>query len=149
MAKPGKKKRPHKIPDDPQPRKHPPEISDIVLDNITGMLEAWAPQPTWSEYFAGVKRQDKNILQSMLRGAINQYGKEEIAQRLDKSAKVVIELVERILYDSGGKNGREQTQFDLQRFSEILMERPLTVNESKEITQIAETLDYVNPEQLE
>ena len=58
-------------------------------------------------------------------------------------------LVQEILYGSGDregnfKDGRTQVNFDLARFSAIIMGRPLTVDESKDLAEIAENLEVIN-----
>lgn len=118
-----------------------PHQADIVLTNIEEMIEHWSPQSNWTPYFSSVKSKDKNILKNILNGAINEYDRQTIARRLERNAFEAMEIVNRILYESGGKSGRDQTQLDLQRFSAIIMGRSLTVEESKKMTEVTETME--------
>lgn len=126
-----------------------PEFSDIVLANIKAELERWTPAPNWTPSLAEAKTHDKNVLESALNGAIEQYGEQAVAQRLQENAEEINTLVQEILYGSGSKegnfkNGRTQVNFDLARFSAIIMGRPLTVDESIDLTELAETMELEN-----
>lgn len=126
-----------------------PEFSDIVLANIRAEIERWTPVPNWTPSLAEAKTHDKNVLESALNGAIEQYGEQAVAQRLQENAEEINTLVQEILYGSGGKegnfkNGRTQVNFDLARFSAIIMGRPLTVDESIDLTELAETMELEN-----
>lgn len=129
----------------PKPRSLPRQYT-IVLDNITELIRTWSPQSNWTPYFSSVKNKDKNILSNILEGAISQEGEQAVARRLNNHATEIMDIVNRILYESGGKTGRDQTQLDLQRFSQIIMGRRLTVEESKNMTEIAETMNGENTE---
>ena len=76
----------------------------------------------------------------MFDGAIRQEGEEVIAARLEAHATEVIALVQEILYGSGGKDGN-QIQNDFARFSQILIDRSLTVDESIELAEAQEYLE--------
>ena len=126
-----------------------PEFSDIVLANIKAELERWTPAPNWTPSLAEAKTHDKNVLESALNGAIEQHGEQAVAQRLQENAEEINTLVQEILYGSGSKegnfkNGRTQVNFDLARFSAIIMGRPLTVDESIDLTELAETMELEN-----
>lgn len=126
-----------------------PEFSDIVLANIRAEIERWTPMPNWTPSLAEAKRHDKNVLENTLNGAIAQDGERAVAQRLQENASEVNTLVQEILYASGSKegnfsNGRTQVNFDLARFSAIIMGRPLTVDESIDLTELSETMELEN-----
>lgn len=122
-----------------KPKQYRPSQGAIILDNIRELIRTWAPLPNWSPYFAGVKENDKNILERILDGAITSEGENIVARRMAQHAVEIMELANSICYDSGGKTGRDQVQMDLQRFSAIIMGRSMTVDESKEITDAVET----------
>lgn len=119
-----------------------PMQSRIVLENVREMIAKWEPQANWSPYFAEVKRRDKNILSNILEGAVNTEGENTVARRMERHAIEIMDIVNRTLYESGGKTGRDQVQIDLQRFSAIIMGRNLTVNESKDITDAVEQMGF-------
>lgn len=126
-----------------------PEFSDIVLANIRAEIERWTPMPNWTPSLAEAKRHDKNVLENTLNGAIAQDSERAVAQRLQENASEVNTLVQEILYASGSKegnfsNGRTQVNFDLARFSAIIMGRPLTVDESIDLTELSETMELEN-----
>lgn len=121
-----------------------PKFSNTVLANIRAEIERWTPQPNWTPYFAKLKENDKNIVARALDGAIAQDGEKAVAWRLEQFASEVKPLVEEILYGSGGKEGRTQINFDLVRFSSIITGRVLTVDESIDLTELAETMELEN-----
>lgn len=129
-----------------------PSIVDIVLSNVEEMLETWTPHEYWTHgnkktgvTLADIKRKDRNIAKSILEGAISTYGREVVAQRLEEHAEEVNQLLDQILYGSGDKNvknGREQAQFALVRFSAIVSGRLPSVKESMELTELTEAEDF-------
>lgn len=126
-----------------------PAISFVILDNIREEIRRWAPLPNWTKGLSESKERDKNILERLLDGAIAQQGKTVVAKRLEEHAFEVNDLVQEILYGSGSKegnfrDGRTQVNFDLARFSAIIMGRSLTVEESKDLTDLAENLEVNN-----
>lgn len=119
----------------------PPSQTFEILENIREYIRQWAPSSGWTDYFSQVKEHDKNTLERILEGAVAQEGEEAVAKRLEDNANEVNYLLEEILYGSGGKHGRNQINFDLVRFSAIVMGRALTIEESQELTDIAENLE--------
>lgn len=124
-------------PSDPVTGGSLPSQSDIILQTILDMISNWSPNWGWSDWLNEIKENDKNILERMLRGAINSEGKDVVAQRLEANATEAIELANEILYGSDGQYGQEVNRRFAQ-FEEILIGRPLTVDESIEITNIQE-----------
>lgn len=115
-----------------------PEIPDVgdlpaatyeIIENVREEIRKWAPSSGWAEFFTESKHRDKNILENMLEGAIRQEGADVIAARLEAHAYEVLSIVQEILYGSGGKDGN-QVNNDFARFSQILLGRGLTVEES-------------------
>lgn len=123
-----------------------PSITDTVLKNVEDEIRRWQPPANRSEWFQKKKEADKNLLQRILEGAIQSEGREAVAARLEANAEEVNRIVQEVLYESGGgdadRSGRSKINFDLVRFSAILMGRPLTVDESKTLTDFEESGEY-------
>ena len=125
-----------------------PEIPDVgdlpvatyeIIENIREEIRKWAPSSGWTEFFADKKHRDKNILENMLEGAIRQEGENVIAARLEAHSYEVSTIIQEILYGSD----TDQINNDFARFSQILLGRSLTVNESIELANAQEyTEDY-------
>lgn len=121
----------------------PIPISRVVLDNVRDEIVKWSPVGNWTEYWSKVKENDKNILVSMLDGYIAREGEAVIASRLEKRANEVNELLQFVLYASGGKEGRSEINFKLARFAEILKGSNLTLSENKALSDLQESIDSV------
>lgn len=123
-----------------------PEIPDVgdlpkatyeIIENVREEIRKWTPSSGWTDFFTEAKRRDKNILENMLEGAIRQEGADVIAARLEAHAYEVLSIVQEILYGSGGKDGN-QVNNDFARFSQILLGRGLTVEESIDLANAQE-----------
>lgn len=138
-----RKKKPKK-PKEPEPEPggidNIPVASHEIIENVREEIRKWSPSTGWTEFFSEAKARDKNILENMFEGAIRQEGEDVIAARLEAHATEVIALVQEILYGSGGKDGN-QIQNDFARFSQILLDRSLTVDESIELAEAQEYLE--------
>lgn len=117
-----------------------------VLKEVRKIIEQWTPNPSWSDYLSNLKEQDKNQLETILNGAIASEGETVVAQRMQKAGDEIIELTYAIIYGDSPNNrsggGRSGVQSNLARFSAIIRGRPLTVEESKEMSEYGEQLDY-------
>ena len=127
----------------------PPRQIYVTLENVREEIRRWSPQPNWSKSLAESKERDKSILENILNGAIASQGEEAVARRLEENSVEINALLQEILYGSGSKegnfkNGRTQVNFDLARFSAIIMGRSLTVEESMDLTDLAENLEVNN-----
>lgn len=127
----------------------PPRQSYATIENVREEIRRWTPQPNWSKSLADLKERDKGILENLLNGAIASQGEEAVARRLEENSVEINALLQEILYGSGSKegnfkNGRTQVNFDLARFSAIIMGRSLTVEESMDLTDLAENLEVNN-----
>lgn len=120
-----------------------PEIPDVgnlpvatyeIIENIREEIRKWAPSSGWMEFFADKKRRDKNILENMFEGAIRQEGENVIAARLEAHSYGITLIIQEILYGSDN----DQINNDFARFSQILLGRSLTVNESIELANAQE-----------
>lgn len=114
-----------------------PTQTDVVLDTILDMIANWSPNSGWMDWWEEIKEADKNKLANILAGAITMDGRDEVAKRLEANAVEAIELANEILYDSDGQYGEEVNK-RFARFVEILRGRPLTIDESIEITDMQE-----------
>lgn len=113
----------------------PPEQDETILRMVEDMIKAWAPYRNWSKYFFNVKSEDMNRLVTLLYDAISQFGRKEVARRLQAEADTVIEICDRILYSSD----IEKVDLDLTHFATILKGSPLTQEESAYFTNLAES----------
>ena len=123
--------------------RRPPRATDVILhntyemlNNFESLLDGWEPDVRWSDDLAEVKADDRTTLRSILNGNIRAFGRDEVAQRLEENAAEIAGIIERVLYSSGSKyhdSGRDGVQQDFKRLREILLDRPLTVDESKDI----------------
>lgn len=126
-----------------------PDETEIVLQQVESLINRWAPDANWTPAFVEWKRQDRNILISILNGEINRSGREVVARRIQLHAEEIINIVETVLYASGGGDykitgaGRNNIQFDITRFAAIIKGDPLTPQESIELQLIGEWLDGV------
>lgn len=128
------------------------EIPDDVyetLRNVREMLSQWIPDSIWTPSLERAKTHDKNVLQSILDGAIASEGEKAVALRMFEKSDRIIDLVTNILYASGSKegnfkDGRTQANADIAAISSIIMGRALTVDESKQLTDIMESTELNN-----
>ena len=124
---------------------HLPREIDQVLSMIEDLVNHWDESITWSESLKNVKRADKDTLKNILDGAIQSLGREQVAMNCLEHQDDLMDIVNRVLYESGDKykqygidSGRTGVQRDLNKFSELLYGRSLTVDESREISEIME-----------
>lgn len=116
-----------------------PDATYEIIENIREEIRKWAPSSGWTDFFADKKHRDKNILENMFEGAIRQEGENVIAARLEAHSYEVSTIIQEILYGSDN----DQINNDFARFSQILLGRSLTVNESIELANAQEyTEDY-------
>ena len=124
---------------------HLPREIDQVLSMIEDLVNHWDESITWSESLKNVKRADKDTLKNILDGAIQSLGREQVAMNCLEHQDDLMDIVNRVLYESGDKykqygidSGRTGVQRDLNKFRELLYGRSLTVDESREISEIME-----------
>ena len=127
----------------------PPSEVDNVLANIEEQLNRWSPSPNWTSSLAGVKENDKNIVQSMYEGALSEYGREGLAQILQGKASQINSLLGEILYASGDKegnfkDGNTRVNFDINLFASLLNDKPLSIHQSERLTDLAESMELNN-----
>lgn len=124
---------------------HLPREIDQVLSMIEDLVNHWDESITWSESLKSVKRVDKETLKNILDGAIQSLGREQVAMNCLEHQDDLMDIVNRVLYESGDKykqygidSGRTGVQRDLNKFRELLYGRSLTVDESREISEMME-----------
>lgn len=125
--------------------KNIPHETDLVLKQIEDLINNWTESRLWSEELKAIKRRDRNTLKSILDGAINQLGREQVALNCLKYEYVLLEIVNKILYVSGATHkdysARGGVQVDMRTFTEIIYGRPLTVAESRDISDMMERMN--------
>lgn len=120
--------------------KIPPKENNLnlqIIDDIKRMIESFEPRVYWSDSFKLGKYQKRSMIDIMLYDEIREHGEYAVAHRLEQNATELIALVERILYDS---DSRDADNFNMSRFVELLIGRPLTQDESDMYSEMAQ--DY-------
>lgn len=96
--------------------------TDYVLKEVERLIADWSPSLHWNEYMAELKQNDKNLLQKVLEGAIENEGRDAVARRMQEHADEIEDLAEKILRSSGGKgqDGRNEISGAIMRFRNII-----------------------------
>ena len=118
-----------------------PHEAEIILDRIYSEIERWQPDPRWSGQLENIKRDDTNQLRSIIDGAINQLGREQVIRNLADNAEEFEALCMEIMYVSGSARvelGREGVRIDLVKITQFVWGRSLTVEESQILQHQAE-----------
>lgn len=118
-----------------------PHEAEIILDRIYSEIERWQPDPRWSSQLKSIKRDDTNQLRSVIDGAINQLGREQVIRNLAANAEEFEALCMEIMYVSGSARvelGREGVRIDLVKITQFVWGRSLTVEESQILQHQAE-----------
>ena len=114
-----------------------PNIVDKVLNQVESELDRWSPPTYWSDWLKQHKENTViNPMKNMLNGAIASEGRRAVAMRLEKQASSVIDIVNQLLYGSGGKGHHveDDDRTNLVAFAVIIKGRSLTPDESREAT---------------
>ena len=114
-----------------------PNIVDKVLNQVESELDRWSPPTYWSDWLKQHKENTVvNPMKNMLNGAIASEGRRAVALRLEKQASSVIDIVNQLLYGSGGKGHHveDDDRTNLVAFAVIIKGRSLTPDESREAT---------------
>ena len=115
-----------------------PNIIDKVLNQVESELDRWTPPSHWSDWLKQHKENTViNPMKNMLNGAIASEGRRAVAMRLEKQASSVIDIVNQLLYGSGGKGHHveDDDRTNLVAFAVIIKGRSLTPDESIEATE--------------
>ena len=114
-----------------------PNIVDKVLNQVESELDRWTPPSHWSDWLKQHKENTViNPMKNMLNGAIASEGRRAVAMRLENQASSVIDIVNQLLYGSGGKGHHveDDDRTNLVAFAVIIKGRSLTPDESREAT---------------
>ena len=117
--------------------KNLPSIVDKVLNQVESEIDRWTPPSHWSDWLKQHKENTVvNPMKNMLNGAIASEGRRAVAMRLEKQASSVIDIVNQLLYGSGGKGHHveDDDRTNLVAFAVIIKGRSLTPDESREAT---------------
>ena len=115
---------------------NPPSDVFDVLSNIEELLTGAQSSPTWPKSYAELKRKDRNILSNIIRGAINELGREQVAKNCQYHAALVKDLAFHICYEG-----------DIAAITAILYGRTLSVEDAKKIQDIRDQVEgYEEPE---
>ena len=115
-----------------------------ILRKVVKMIDDWQPLPEWSGWLAALKREDRNALKAIVDGAITEFGWKQCAKNIKNEATWFFNLCEHILYESESRKGgssRDEIRRDLVEVATIIRGRPLTVEESIDITDLEEELN--------
>ena len=115
----------------------PPSAIDDVLTYVEELLSGWAPLGHWSNGYTTLKENDTRIFRNVLTGAIAELGREQVARNLEANATEVKQLAWHICYGSSDFKWQD-IEGEITRITEIIRGRVLSVDESKELTDIAE-----------
>lgn len=127
-----------------------PDFTDLPLEEETifntvyDWIEHWEESPLWSSELSQLKREDRNLLKSVIDGAVAELGKLQVCLNLKGKTAEYMGLVQEVLYASGTKfkdDGRQGIQERINRIAAILWGRPLTVDESIVLTNISERMN--------
>lgn len=110
--------------------------TETVLQRVEAMIAEWdmSQFPSWMQKR---KEHDKNVLQSMLNGAIESEGRDVVARRCEQHATEMIALTEQALYDSKS----ESSSAALNQISAIILGRALSFDESAYFTDWSEIFE--------
>ena len=125
----------------------PPSAIDDVLTYVEELLSGWSPQGHWSNGYTTLEENDTRIFRNVLTGAIGELGREQVARNLEANATEVKQLAWHICYGSSDFKWQD-IEGEITRITEIIRGRVLSVDESKELTDIAEGVtSYEAPEE--
>lgn len=139
-----------------KPTIEPPKEADIIIDNVEKALpepdvedvfevgygegavmeveedlESWDRPLNSSDWYAERKEKDKNKMSRLFHEVLERDGADEVAKRIQNSGEGFKQLLDRILY---GSDGRGDLERDFAEMAAILYGRPLTLDESINVT---------------
>lgn len=129
-------------PEEPEKTDEPVAADTKTYETILDQINQWEPLTNWSPSLAEAKKDDTDVLRSILDGAIRSEGFENVMKRLNAHAPEVADLTEKILYAYGpGQSydaGVAMVQECLTRFTEILYGGMLDAEKTRAIVDDAE-----------
>ena len=96
----------------------------------------WTPDPKWREAVARGKERDKNLVERILNAAIDKYGEDSVAMRLEEHAEEVLNIVRTALYTYRDEG---EVQAAIVRFA-LILQGDLTREENEELTEYSELI---------
>lgn len=139
-----------------KPTIEPPKEADIIIDNVEKALpepdvedvfevgygegavmeveedlESWDRPLNSSDWYAERKEKDKDKMSRLFHEVLERDGADEVAKRIQNSGEGFKQLLDRILY---GSDGRGDLERDFAEMAAILYGRPLTLDESINVT---------------
>ena len=133
----GKRKKSKKEKTETQPPNAPPKENNLnmqIIDTINNLLSEWQPAPYWHTSFLQRKTENYHKISALWKETLETEGEYEVAYRLESNASEFIRLVERLLYSS---DSVVEDDFNMGRFLEMLIGRPLTAFESDYYSEMA------------
>lgn len=125
----------------------PPSDVEDILTYVEELLSGWSPLGHWSRGYTTLKENDTRILRNVLNGAIAELGREQVARNVEANATEVKQLAWHICYGSSDFKWQD-IEGEITRITEIIRGRVLSVNESKDLTDIAEgVISYEAPQE--
>lgn len=124
-----------------------PEESLQAIQQIEEILDEWSPNSNWNSELQALKQEDKDTIKNVFDGARQSLGDDVVARNIINNQTELLSILNNALYDSGNKykvfsgSGREGMRKAIERITAILYGRPLTVQESINITSISENLN--------
>ena len=125
----------------------PPSEGKRILEEVRNMIDTWSENVEWSGKLLDLKTEDKDKASNILDGAIAKVGLHTVLYNLEINGTEVLALMNEILFQSGNKykvysgSGREGMRVALARLTSLIYGRPLTVEESRELTEYAERIN--------
>lgn len=122
-----------------QPTKNtaPPKENTLnmqIIDDVSAMLKEWQPAPYWHASFLQRKTENYYKISAIWSEVLETEGEYEVAYRLESNASEITKLIERLLYSS---DSSVDDDFNMGRFIELLIGRPLSAFESDEYNEMA------------
>lgn len=124
----------------------PMEEMSLVFSEFVEMFESWTPESYYSDELKELKQRDRDRALGILTGARNELGDTQVAENIINNSTRVQELAVKILYESGNKYREDsrngEINLALNELASILYGRSLTIQESLELTDLAERNEY-------
>lgn len=124
-----------------------PDETDATFNTIKELIDNWSADAKWDDELQTIKREDRDQLKSVFDGAIAELGQEQVIRNVAKNKNEIIALVSEVLFESGNKfkifsgSGREGVRKAIDKLATLFWGRPLTVQESKKLAELAESLN--------
>lgn len=106
-----------------------------VLNRVESEINRWTPMSHWSDWLVNHKRNFVvNPMKIMLQGVIEREGRQAVAMRLNKQARQLNDLVDQLLYGSGGRGHHveDDDRTNLTAYAVIINGSALSPDEAKE-----------------